>query len=90
MRGRLATAAVCVQDMYVCILFVCIKPWRTVYGITSRGSVPNAAKSPGSKNHVTRLHTTLQPKRLQIVQLMMVMALTELNFALLMMTMLVM
>ena len=76
--------------MYVCILFVCIKPWRTVYGITSRGSIPNAAKSPGSKNHVTRLHTTLEPKHLHIVNFMLMLALTELDLALLKMTMLVM
>ena len=49
----------------------------------------NAAISPGSKNHVTRKHPALQPKRLQIMDMMMMMALPELNIDLLMMTMLV-
>ena len=39
----------------------------------------NAAISPGSKNHVTRKHNALQPKRLQIMDMMMMMAVPELN-----------
>ena len=39
--------------------------------LASDGSIPNAARSPGSKNHVTRTHRALQPKQLQIVHMMM-------------------
>ena len=57
--------------------------------LASRGSIANAAISPGSKNHVTRTHPALQPKRLQIMDMMVMMALPDLNIDLLMMTMLV-